>query len=104
MFKIKANPIFPCVVKVPVAGEGTADLKLTFKHKTRAEAADFVNRARSFNGTDGEFLGEIVEGWSDVDTEYSPDAMTKVCQNYAGAGPAIIDAYLDELGVARLKN
>ncbi len=104
MFSINAKPTFEATVKVPVPGEKPADLKLIFKHKTREATEAYFATAKDSKATDGEFLDEIVAGWTNVDAEYSTDAMTKLCQNYHGAVQAIFDTYLLELNKARAKN
>lgn len=104
MFKITPKPTFEATVKIPVPGEKSADLKLIFKHKNRDAVNDFFDRAAKSTESDGVVLSEIVAGWKDVDTEFSPDALTEVCQNYHGAVPAIFESYCNELRTARTKN
>lgn len=103
MFKLNPKPTFSAVVKIPVPGENAADLTIIFKHKRRDEVADFFQRAAAADTKDAILL-EIVEGWKDVDTEFSPEALHDLVQNYHGAVQAIFDAYLIELSQARKGN
>ncbi|MDQ2139588.1 phage tail assembly chaperone [Alcaligenaceae bacterium B3P038] len=104
MFKIVAKPTFEAVVKVPMAGEEPGDLRLVFKHKTRKEVDEYFEYVKSSADRDGLVLSQIVEGWKDVDTEFSVEALETVCQNYHGVITAIFDTYLSELNKAREKN
>lgn len=111
-FKVKANPTFVGTASVHVPGEGPKALKLVFKHKTAEAADEYYRRAsdlvadgsqpssRSF----GNYLLEIVEGWKDVDTEFSPDAFVELLSNYPFAARAIHEAYFEALGGARRGN
>ncbi|MYZ44217.1 phage tail assembly chaperone [Schauerella aestuarii] len=104
MFKVIAKPTFEGTAKIPVAGEKDADLKLIFKHKTRDEAREYFDRVGKSEASDGEILAEIIEGWKDVDTEFSVEALNQVTQNYHQAVPAIFHCYTAELNKARTKN
>lgn len=103
MFKLVPNPTFVGVVKVPVPGAKPADLKLIFKHKKRDEVANFFKRAASSDAKD-EIMLEIVDGWQEVDAEFSPEALRELLQNYHGAIQSIFDTYLSELSQARKGN
>ena len=106
MFKIKAKPTFEATIEIPAAGaEPAQQLKLVFKHKTRKETADFYGWLPDTEGmTDGAVLGKIIEGWKDVDTEFSEDALTELCEQYHDAVAIILDCYARELNKARAKN
>ena len=111
-FKIKANPTFVCEARVHVPGEGPKSLKLVFKHKTSEEAADYYRRAADLSSDGAQpssrefanYLLEVVEGWRDVDTEFSPDAFVELLANYTFAARAIHEAYFEELSGARRGN
>lgn len=104
MFKIKPDPTFNAIVKIPVAGKEPADLAVVFKHKTRDEVEDYFARARKHQGKDARLLMEIVAGWQGVDAEFSESSLTDLVQNYHGAIKAIFDAYLTELSQAKAGN
>lgn len=104
MFQIVAQPTFAATVDVPVPGGGTLPLELVFKHKTREAALEFMQRPAAEGATDGSVLDEIVAGWSNVEEPYSPDNMTVLCGNFAGAPEVILERYFTELGVLRRKN
>jgi hypothetical protein len=97
MFQINPNPTFTTTVDIPVAGGRTEKLKLTFKHKTRDDALEYLRRPAGEGEDDASILLEIIAGWEDVDAEFSRETLNQVVQNYPGAPRAIFDAYAAEL-------
>ncbi len=111
-FKVKVNPTFVGETKIHVPGEGPKPLKLVFKHKRSEAAAEFYQRAaelsldvaRPISEQYASHLLEIVEGWCDVDMEFSAEAFAELLANYAFAAQAIQEAYFEELAGARRGN
>lgn len=105
MFKIAPNPTFLAEVAIPVPGGGKEKLKLVFKHKTREQLEQYIERSR---GTTPEeepgLLTEIIDGWQDVDQEFSREALAELLSNHHGAGFHIMEAYIDELTGRRRGN
>jgi hypothetical protein len=79
-------------------------LTLVFRHKTRDEVTDYLQRTSQHETKDVGPLMEIIEAWQDVDAEFSKEALTDVVQNYHGSVQAILDTYLVELTEGRRKN
>jgi len=104
MFKIKAKPTFVAPVSIPVPGGEPETLMLVFRHKTRDEVGEYLQRTASTETKDVGPLMEIIEGWQDVDAEFSKDALQDLVQNYHGSVTAIMDAYVVELAEGRRKN
>jgi hypothetical protein len=107
MFKIKANPTFEATVKIP-APDGDQSLTLVFKHKTRQQVKEFFGAiaAEEQGGgvPEGERMCELIEGWKDVDTPFSAEAMSALVQNYHAAPSAIFEAYISALTQAKQGN
>lgn len=103
MFKIDPDPTFQAEVGLTVPGQKeAAKVKLTFKYKTRSEAADFSDRLKDLTFKDA--CSEIVTGWDGVDVDFSPENLEKLIDNYVPSGGEVIGAYFRELGESRAKN
>lgn len=100
-FKLQPNPTFSATVEVPSAGEGYVPLSFTFKHRTRDELKKFIEE--SAGREDPLTIIEMATGW-ELSDAFTKENVELLCQNYAAAGRAIFDKYLDELARARLKN
>ena len=104
MFKIKAKPTFVAPVPIPVPGGEPEPLTLVFRHKTRDEMNEYLKRTAAIGTNDVGPLMEIIEGWQDVDAEFSKDALQELVQNHHGSVTAILDTYVVELAEGRRKN
>ena len=103
MFRLKANPTFEWPVLIP-SPNGEQTLTLIFKHKTRDEMKAYFEEASKGETDDAATIMGIVEGWKDVDAEFSEAAVRELTQNYFGAVPAIFDAYVAGLTQSKAKN
>lgn len=101
-FKIVANPTFNASVPLHIPGGENESITLVFKHKRMSELKAFAESITEENVIDK--LMEIVAGWIDVDADFSRDNLAIMLDNYAGAGIAIMNAYVDELRGAREGN
>lgn len=99
--KLIAEPTFPAKVEIPLAGGATADVSLTFKHRTRKQLDDYVN-SRS-GKTDVESFMDIVVGW-DLEDEFNAANVELLLENHISVALAVYRAYLAELVGAREKN
>lgn len=102
MFKLKPNPTFWAKVEISVPGADPATIEIEFRHKNRDELARWSEGLEQ--RPEVELLAEIVSNWRDVDTEYSVEALGRLCRDYVAAPRQIVLAYRDELRGARRKN
>ncbi|GGA05586.1 phage tail assembly chaperone [Dyella caseinilytica] len=103
MAKLKLNPAptFTAQVKIPVPGGESDPVTFTFKHRKRTDTIDWLKTTSTKE--DYVIVQDMAAGW-DLDDEFTPDNIATLCDNYPGAGGAILDAYLAELRGARAKN
>lgn len=101
MFKLKPDATFIATVQIP-NGDAPLPLKLRFRRKRKDEVAAWIESAAG--RADADTLGEIVDGWIEVDTAYSAEALAELLTNYSGAGMAIFSGYLRALSEAERKN
>jgi hypothetical protein len=99
--KLNPEPTFKAKVGIPVPGSRPAEVEFTFKHKTRSQVLEWL-KAREDDDEVGVFR-EIVAGW-DLDDEFSDENIRRLCDNYAGAGFAVLEKYLNEIRGARRGN
>lgn len=105
IFKLQPAPTFTVPVEIPRHGEEPAKIKVTFKHKSREELAEFTKRAGESNAEqDVALMREMIAGWEGPDMEFCDEAIQLLIQNYQGAVPALVQAYVVELTQARRKN
>lgn len=105
IFKLQPAPTFTVPVEIPRHGEEPANIKVTFKHKSREEMKDFMERAeQSVASQDVALIREMIAGWEGPDMEFCDEAIQLLLQNYQGAVPALVLAYSLELTQARRKN
>ena len=109
MFKIQPNPIFEATIAIPVPGGGESKLKLKFKRLGKKALRDLFAELESAakenkEVDDAEVLLKIIEGWSDVDVEFSREAIEQLCDNYPGAVNAIVGSYSSKMFGAVEKN
>lgn len=100
-FSLKAAPTFKKPVELPIHGGEAAVVVVEFKHRTRDALDEWIKDIQG--KTDAEVLAGCVVGW-DLDDKAEPDNFALLCQNYAGAGHIISQAYTDEIVQARRKN
>lgn len=105
IFKLQPAPTFTVPVEIPRHGEEPAKIKVTFKHKSREELAEFTERAGQSNAEqDVALMREMIADWEGPDMEFCDEAIQLLIQNYQGAVPALVQAYVGELMQARRKN
>ncbi len=105
LFSIQPAPTFTAPVKIPRPGEEPAEITVTFKHMTREQMSDFIDRSSGAKkGEDVDLVMEMVSGWSGVDTPFSAEAVGLLIENYQGAIPALLGAFISSLTEGRRKN
>lgn len=105
MFTLQPKPTFefPVVIRTP---EGDATIRGIFKHKGRKALKAFYeslgegDTARS----DLDALLDVLDGWLDVDTKFSPDALETMLDNYPTAARAFFDSFNKGLFEGKQKN
>lgn len=103
MAKIKLNPdpTFSAKVAIPVHGSAPVDVCFTFKHRTKDDLAAWLETIK--DKADVDVAMECVTAW-EFDDAFNAANIGKLFQNYIGSPGAIIQAYMDELLAARIKN
>ncbi|TWI52984.1 tail assembly chaperone [Pseudomonas duriflava] len=101
LFKLDPNPTFDAVVSIPVPGSGKADVRFTFKHRSKSELAEFTNANKDLD--DVSLIQEIASGW-ELDDEFNAENIGRLVENYIGSGSAIYIKYLEELYQAKRLN
>lgn len=120
MFRITPNPTFTVDVPLSVPGSDTpVAIKITFRHKTRAQLAEYQARAYELavqaDAPDAQeqfaaYVGEIVEGWigvvgaDDKPLPFTPANLAQLLQAYPAAGNEIVRRYTQQLSHARAGN
>lgn len=100
-FKLNPDPTFKAKVAIPVPGSAPAKVEFTFKHKTRQEVLKWLDDRKEDDEV--AVFRDMVAGW-ELDDEFSDDNIRRLCDNYPGAGVAVLSVYLDELRGARVGN
>jgi hypothetical protein len=101
MFKLKADPTFEAKVAFPVHGGASVDVKLTFKHRTKAELSKWLE-GRAGRSDEETFL-DMVEGWN-LDEPFSKENVQILLEHHIGVALAAYQVYIDELTRHREKN
>lgn len=115
--KLNPEPTFKLKVGIPVPGKGEIPVEFTFRHRTREqltemakaiskEAADIddgENAIAALLAKDVASVIECVAGW-DLEDEFNPENVHRLCNTYSGAAFAVVNAYMEELRGARSKN
>lgn len=106
MFAINPKPTFDAEVTIPTPGGVEGKIKFVFNHKGRKALRTFFEQLSEGEASreDHEALAELIAGWKGVDTEYSPEALEKLLDNYPGAAGAIFSAYNKGLLEGKQKN
>jgi hypothetical protein len=99
--KLTPDPTFKAPVLIPVPGGPDASVVFTFKHRTREQVLAWLEEDK--DAGDVPTVNAVALGW-DLDDEFNDANIERLCQNYAGAGYAIVNTYLTELRGARTKN
>jgi hypothetical protein len=99
--QLDAAPTFQADVGIPVAGGEPVPVKLTFKHRTKAELEKFIKGRAEKSDVDS-FL-DMVTAW-DLEDDFTKKNVEKLLQNYIGAALATFHAYIDQLVQARRGN
>lgn len=102
MFKLQPSPTFTVPVAIPVAGADPALIRITFRHRGKAEIKAFLDQATGRDDIDS--MWEIVYGWDDVDADFCRETLASLLDAYPGAALALLTAWVDELGKAVAKN
>ncbi|MDM0041881.1 phage tail assembly chaperone [Variovorax sp. J22R193] len=108
MFKLKADPTFQAKVAFPVFGGASVDVQLTFKHRTKAELAKWLEEGRqttegSVRRTDEQTFFEMVVGW-EIDEPFNKENVAILLDHHIGVALATYQTYIDELTRHREKN
>lgn len=101
MLTLKAKPTFKAKVPIPVPGGETVEVEMEFKHRTKQELAEFVEK--SVELSDEEAILQTVVGWEFKD-KLDEKSVKLLTQNYHGAARAVARTYLFELSQVRAKN
>jgi hypothetical protein len=120
MFKIVPSPTFTCDVPLSVPGsDKPISIKITYRHKSRAELAAYQARAIDLaieaDAADAQeqfaaYVAEVVDGWigivgaDDKPLPYTPANLAQLIQAYPAAGAEIVRRYAQQLGHARAGN
>lgn len=102
MLRLNPLPTFSAKVSIPDPSGPAQTLVVEFKHKTLAELDEYGKRTAG--QPVAQTIPELVSGWSECDTPYSPDALQSLLNNYAGAGEAIARAYSSAIWQGRQGN
>ena len=103
MLKLAPEPTFVVGVALPVPGQPDQLVNVTFRHQGRAALRGWLDAAREAQ-SDAALLGEVIAGWKGIDAEYSAANLAALLDAYPGAGGALFNAYVAELGKAAAKN
>ncbi|AZS78593.1 hypothetical protein ELS24_09145 [Achromobacter spanius] len=100
-FTLNPAPTFKRKVGLPVPGNGFVDVEFTFKHRTKEEFKDFLEKLEGRE--DVEILLDVVCGW-ELDDAFDAGNIERMVEGYVGSARAVVGAYIDELSKARLGN
>ena len=99
--KLVADPTFNAKVLIPVAGGEPVPVEFTFKHRTRDAIAQWIKDSES--QTDVQIIKDLATAW-ELEDAFTDENIDLLCQNYTGAGFAVVETYLRELRGARRGN
>lgn len=99
--RLVPDPTFKAKVAIPVPGQRDALVEFTFKYRNADQLLEWVSNSR--DALDADLVFECAIGWA-LDDEFTADNVRTLCNNYPGAGNAIVSVYLDESRGARAKN
>lgn len=98
---LTVSPTFPASVTIPKAGAEPVTLKLTCKHRTKAELDEFIGSRA--DKSDADSILAMATGW-DLEDAFTAENIELMCQNYIAAPLEIYREYLSELTKAKAKN
>lgn len=96
-----ANPTFKSKVGIPVAGEESVDVLVTFKHRTKTALDEFIKSRADQSDVDS-FMA-MVSGWDLID-EFNKENVEILLENHIGAALAVYRSYVEELLASKIKN
>lgn len=99
---IKAKPTFNAEVSIPRPGSDPLKIVAVFRHRTKKELASFLEQSRGCEDLD--ITMGMLDGWVDVEEEFSRDAVEGLLEDFYGAADAFAFAYVRELQKARSGN
>jgi hypothetical protein len=110
-FKLIPSPTFKAKVMLPQSGEAElVPLEFTFKHRTRDELKEFLERSATVDqqggadhASDVNSILSMAEGWELADP-FNEESLATLVQNHISAPQLILETYLSELTKARAKN
>jgi len=100
--KLHPDPTFKAKVSIPRAGEESANVVFTFKHRSKEEMERYLKAVPEMED-DFEMVMQTVIGWELADT-FNDENVKALISNYIAAPQAIFDTYLAELSGNRRKN
>ncbi|ENA37413.1 hypothetical protein HMPREF1487_04331 [Pseudomonas sp. HPB0071] len=101
LFKLDPNPTFDAIVPIPLHGGGSANVKMKFKHRPKAELQQFIEATKESLLDD--LIIEMVVGW-DLEDEFTPENIKRLTENYGGSGLLVYKTYINELTQASRLN
>lgn len=99
--KIIPNPTFEAAVDIPVHGGKSVPVKFQFRHRTKKDFAEWLEEAKSMD--DATAIISMASGW-ELRDEFNRENIERLTDNYCGAGVAVFNKYVEEIGQARIKN
>jgi hypothetical protein len=103
MLKLKASPTFTAKVEIPTPN-GPVSIKVDYKHMTKAQYAEFIDKESKSKRSDEEALMDIMAGWANVDAEFSKENVAELCQQYHRAATAIVEGFIVSLTAGKAGN
>lgn len=100
--KLNPNPTFKAKVEIPVPGEAPVKVEFTFKHRTREEVQQLLEKLDETEH-DVELVMKVASGWELLD-DFNAENVRLLVDNYIASPKAIFEAYLQALTGARSKN
>ena len=104
MLKLQPNPTFTAKVGIPVPGGEPVQIKLTFKHMTRAALEQFLTGEEAAKRSDVDTVLAIVDAWDGVDAPYNRESVDAALSQYHAFARSVVSAWVTELTQARLGN
>lgn len=105
MLKLQPKDTFWAPVSISVPGAPKpVTIQIEFKYKDQDELQSFFETVEGKKHV--EYMGELVNGWKGVDTDFSDEALVKLLTNFPLSGRAILDVFANEMyqDKAKLKN
>lgn len=107
MFVLQPKPTFKFDVTIPAAGDSAnGTIKFEFKHMGRKALKAYYETLGSGDTAraDVDALGDLIVGWSGVDTAYSGEALEQLLDGFPGAATAIFEGFNKGLFEGKQKN